>query len=206
MALTAMDESSGQLTAQLTPARAGLYTVSCRYKGELISGSPWELQATPDSAVAHRSSIQGLPPSLVSGKTERIVVVAKDEHGNVTCGGDHVTMESDDCNGRKALQVSDNRDGTYSADLCPLMAGSVTVRVFVHKKLVELPQTLMVVPGEFHALTRISDSPIACRAGEEFSLPLAAADVNGNRLASKTGLKFTATCSQKVRSLERMII
>jgi len=198
MELAALDDLSGQLIAQLMPVSAGTYTVSCRYKGNHISGSPWELQAAPGVAVAYRSLVQGVPSTLVSGKSENVVIIAKDKHGNVTRGGDHVIVDIEDCNGRKSLLVSDNHDGTYSTELSPVTAGSFTLMAFVNNKLVELPKALMVQPGKFHALISVSEKPITCRAGEGFSLSLAAVDVNGNRLSSRTGRTLRADITQKV--------
>jgi len=63
--------------------------------------------------------------------------------------------------------VTDNKDGSHSAQLRAVRAGLLTLSAHVNGELVGLPQTLAVAPGPLAALAPALDLAPHCVAGEQ---------------------------------------
>lgn len=65
------------------------------FGGVQICGSPWLLAVQPGRAKASHCILTGLPPALIAGQAQELVVLASDSHGNRTEGGDAVSVRLD---------------------------------------------------------------------------------------------------------------
>ena len=61
--------------------------------------------------------------------------------------------------------MTDNGDGTYTAELRPQRLGLVSLSAHVNGELVGLPQTLAVGPGPLASLALAQQQPLHCVAG-----------------------------------------
>lgn len=61
--------------------------------------------------------------------------------------------------------MTDNRDGTYTAQLRPQRSGLISLSAHVNGELVGLPQTLAVGPGPLASLALAQQQPLHSVAG-----------------------------------------
>jgi hypothetical protein len=61
--------------------------------------------------------------------------------------------------------VTDNRNGTYTAQLRLQRSGLVSLSAHVNGELVGLPQTLAIGPGPLASLALAQQQPLHCIAG-----------------------------------------
>ena len=83
------------LTAHYVLRKVGSYSVAVTYTGVHVKGSPWPLQVLAGAGRAAHSSLGGLPSRLTAGQPTRLILVARDEYGNPTAGGDTIVFAVD---------------------------------------------------------------------------------------------------------------
>ncbi len=126
--------SGGSGSCVLTPTTAGLKTLSADYGGSAsfqASSTSASHQVDAFGAVDPASSTATVPDG-VSGGLTTILIVARDQFGNaVGTGGESVTVDITGANPGSAT-VTDNGDGTYTAEYTPAASGSDTITIQVN--------------------------------------------------------------------------
>ena len=84
-----------ELTARFVPRKVGTYFVKVTHNGVHIKDSPWQLTVIADRGRATQSNLFGVPSHFVAGTPVAVKLVAKDVFGNLTSGGDAVTIIAD---------------------------------------------------------------------------------------------------------------
>jgi adhesin/invasin len=115
------EQGSGAYTATYTPQKAGTDQIHVKVLGAELSGS---LTSTVAAGPASAEESQVTLPARVSGfpaPSAHLTIIAFDALGNrITRGGAGFEVRVEDPSGERAPEeLTDNRDGTYSADLNP---------------------------------------------------------------------------------------
>ena len=86
---------SREMTGRYVPRKVGTYSVGVTYKGVHIKNSPWQLTVVPNTGRATRSTLAGLPSRFTAGTPVIVELLARDIFGNLTAGGDSVSILAD---------------------------------------------------------------------------------------------------------------
>lgn len=178
-------DDASQAVVACTPTVAGQYAVSVRYEERHIKGSPWTLHVAPDRGRGLHSRVVQLPDSFTVGLAASVEVVVRDVHGNVSRGGDLVTVEVDNAHegmrvdltsahfprlgatGCTALAVVAGGNGTYTASYQPTRSGLATLRSTVNGETLGSPVTLPLHPAAVASLQLCQQGPWTCDAGRD---------------------------------------
>ncbi|MEX1275436.1 MAG: FG-GAP-like repeat-containing protein [Bacteroidota bacterium] len=171
---------SGVIVADLDgDARFDLATVNSTANSVSI------LRSRIDQFSLTRSTVSLSQPTVVSGSSITVTLQAKDINGsNVTSGGATVAFFTTGAGTSTVTlgSVTDHNDGTYSASVAGILAGSaVSIGASVNGAVVtsSLP-AVSVVPGPAVASNAIIPGGVTIGVNETTDLLLYARDANGN--------------------------
>jgi filamin len=141
------DNEDGTYTVSYTPTKAGEDRIALVLGGEPLRGGPDMCRVRPGAPSAAQTSAS--VEEGVAGEMTAITVTARDAYRNPTPGQlDDLGMSVVGVNEGTPLQVTDNRDGTYTATYTPTIAGTDLIAVSLSGGAIrESPITAAVRPG-----------------------------------------------------------
>lgn len=187
-----VDSGTGVYTAPFTGLVAGTPdTVHASVNGAAVTTPLPLLQVTAGAASPLQSLVTISADSVTSGAFVTVTLAARDSVGNAkTTGGDTVTfgLQGGTSTGTFSA-VTDHGDGTYSATLTGVLAGTLdTVEAVVDgRAVVTARPTVRVLPGPVStatSLVTVADSVAV--AGLADSVSLLARDLAGNAVPDST--------------------
>ncbi|ARD39128.1 hypothetical protein B6E78_06780 [Edwardsiella ictaluri] len=126
------DNHDGTYSAELAGTTAGTASVSARVNGQPFAVSPASVTLTADAPDAAQSTLTAAPATIVANGLAKslLTLTLKDGNGNLI-DGQTVTFSSSLADITFGA-VTDNHDGTYSAELAGTTAGTASVSARVN--------------------------------------------------------------------------
>src|SRR5690606_36949515 len=122
--LTVTDVGNGTYTASFSSTTAGTVTITGKVDGEQLA-SFVEVEVLPGPADAVQSTVETSASSITTDEFATMTATVRDTHGNPRYpGGDAVGLTT--THGTLS-EVTDNGDGTYSANLSATTPGTATI-------------------------------------------------------------------------------
>ena len=182
---TALDAINGVATFDNLSLAAldGTYVVTAVSSQTTLAPVAATLIITAGAAVA-TTSILTAPASVASGSKITVVLQAEDGVSNpLTTGGAAVAFSVVSGTGSGSLgAVTDNHNGSYSASLTGVLAGTVSVRAKLNGVLLTSTASVTVTPGMPAAATSTLTSATSVASGLSIPATLQAVDAAGNNL------------------------
>jgi adhesin/invasin len=126
---------NGSGSCVLTPTTSGGKTLTATYGGDanyLGSGSGGVTHQVDAFGSVDPATSTASVPDGVAGNVTTVVIVTRDQFGNpVGVGGAGVTVDISGANSGTAV-VTDNGDGTYTAEYTPAVSGSDTITIQIN--------------------------------------------------------------------------
>lgn len=182
------DNTNGTYTAALTGVVAGTArAITATVNGTAVTTTQPTVTVTPGPASATTSVVTLSGSTIPSGSNLTITLQAKDAADNtVTSGGATVAFALGVSGGSTGTvgSVTDNANGTYTATLTGLIAGSArAITATINAAVVSTTQpTFTVTPGPASAATSeiSASSPTYLESGTSMTVTLVTKDAAGN--------------------------
>ncbi|PRP88073.1 hypothetical protein PROFUN_04164 [Planoprotostelium fungivorum] len=128
------DNGDGTYTGNYEASALGPHKVHVNLEDKAVAQSPYHVQVKELSdPTKTKVSGPGVEPSIPEGVPTHILIEAVSPKGQpIQTGGDHFTVKVKGPNGEQDAKVSDNGDGTYTAEYTPEGKGATTVEVHNH--------------------------------------------------------------------------
>ncbi len=187
------DVGAGIYTATFTGVLRGTAKqITATINGSTISSTLQTITVTPGAISTATSTISVSPLTVVSGSNASLTLTARDAAGNVlTTGGSTITFGASGGTSTGTIgAVTDNNNGTYSAEFTGVDAGTATaISAQIESVSVATTSPLVtVVPGAFDEnMSYVTVSHPTVIAGEQLTFTLQAVDAAGNKLTTGGG-------------------
>jgi serine/threonine protein kinase len=173
------DRNDGTYVASYTPTKTGTDYISLTLPGdEVVGGGEYKSEVEP-GAPSTKQTTAVFPDGIV-GMLTRVSVTVRDTYRNRVPAGDKIQLKLEGANQENSLQVTDHRDGTFTATYTPTASGEDRLIVLVEGEIIaegELEATVHAGPGASdRALVEVDDG--VC--GEETLVLITARDEFGN--------------------------
>jgi adhesin/invasin len=181
------DNGNGTYTATLTGSTVGTNTITATVGGSAVTSTAPTVTvvAPPDPT---QSLVDVAPSSIASGGTAFVTLTALDSTGSqVPVGGSTVVFSLGNGTAQGTFgTVTDNGDGTYSANFTGTIAGTNTITATIGGQAVTTTApTITVTPGTASpAQSTVTAVPTSIPSGSTSTVKLTAKDSGGNQLAS----------------------
>jgi hypothetical protein len=187
------DNDDGTYTATYTPSTAGTDTVAISLNGDAITDSPFT--SVVSSGSADPAQTTATVPDGTAGSPTIVTVQARDANGNdLATGGDNVVVTVTGANNATPA-VTDNTDGTYTAQYTPSVAGTDNVAITLNGTAISgSPYTSTVSPGTGNVLSITTQASPSAQSGVVFAQQPTIQIVDGlGNPVSQAGVTVTAT-------------
>lgn len=185
--LQVTDNQDGTFVATYTPTTAGRDEIEITVGGKRVGGGTFTSIVKPGPP-SLRQTTASFPPGTV-GNLTTIVVTLRDTYKNQVAGHKTLRLALEGANAGTPLQVTDNRDGTYTATYVPTIAGTDSVRIYVDEEEIgDSPVSAAVSAGRA-ASDRTAALVPDGRAGEPTTITVTARDAYGNPLTDRQGVE-----------------
>jgi len=119
-----LDNGDGTYIVTYTPADIGRYTVTVKYGGQNVPGSPFSVQTSPTGDAGKVKILDGIRTTIPVGEECVINInTAEAGYGNITCHIRSTTGSDVD------IDIVDNGDGTVSMLYTPRLPGAYTLNI-----------------------------------------------------------------------------
>ncbi len=130
------DNDDGTYTVSYTPTRVGDDTVTITLPGgENVGGGEFKCTVAPGDPDSKQTTVN-FPDGIV-GMLTRVSVTVRDKYRNRVPAGDRVKLTLEGANELTALQVTDHRDGTFTATYTPTTSGDDRLVVTIDDKVID---------------------------------------------------------------------
>ncbi|WP_395756041.1 Ig-like domain-containing protein [Edwardsiella ictaluri] len=184
------DNHDGTYSAELAGTTAGAAAVSAQVNGQPFAVSPASVTLTADAPDAAQSTLTAAPTTIVANGLAKslLTLTLKDGNGNPV-DGQTVTFSSTLANTTFG-SVTDNHDGTYSAELAGTKVGTTSIGVQVGGVTFAVaPVTILLTPGPVSATSSLlssSTNTILSDGTQTATLTYIARDTYGNAIDNLT--------------------
>ncbi|NUP98972.1 MAG: Ig-like domain-containing protein, partial [Armatimonadetes bacterium] len=175
---TVVDNTDGTYTATYTPTASGVDQVAISLGGTALTGSPFPSTVAGGATVPGQSTAN--VPNGTVGTPTVITVQARDSEGNArTVGGDEVVVTVSGSN-TASPTVTDNGNGTYTAQYTPASPGTDQVAITLNGGAVSgSPFTSLVMANASSGAQSTATVPDGT-AGALTTIIIQARDAEGN--------------------------
>jgi hypothetical protein len=144
------DNKDGTYDVDYQPKGSGDFSLDVTLGGAHIKDAPFKVKVDPGKAVAGNTVAEGNGlKQVVAGETGKFVVTTKDHNGNVLLvGGNNINATFKNAKESVAVDVKDNKNGTYDASYVPKVVGEYKLTVnLAADGIKDSPFTVQVVPA-----------------------------------------------------------
>ncbi|PVZ87889.1 invasin [Serratia sp. S1B] len=203
---TPIDHGDGTYTALLTGTTAGKADITIKVGGAAFAVNAASVTLTADSSTlsASKSVLAVSPPSIVANgtQTSTLTLTLNDANGNGV-SGQTVAFVSDLANS-KVDTVTDNGNGTYTATLSGITAGTAHITVTVGGNSFAVNTASVTLTADSSNLSTsksalaVSDDSIVANGTQTSTLTLTLNDANGNAVSGQTVAFVSDLANSKV--------
>ena len=175
----ATDNKDGTYTVSYTPTKVGVDAITVNLPGgEAVGGG--EFKTTVSAGNPNTKQTTAIFPDGIVGMLTRVSVTVRDSYRNRVPAGDRVELKLEGANQETPLQVTDHRDGTFTATYTPTASGEDRLVVTIDDEVIDEGAMMAVVhagPGSSdRALVEVGDGT----CGQETAISITARDEFGN--------------------------
>ncbi len=194
------DNEDGTYTAEITSTTAGDAIITARIAGAVVTNTA-TVSFIPGEVSLTTSTLIATPKTVLSNGTSysTITLQTKDAYGNNLVTGDlAVTMTA--TNSATLSAVTDNEDGTYTADITSTTAGDAIITAKIAGAVVTNTATVSFIASigdvsvATSTLVAADPATIVADGKTQSSITLQAKDAYGENLTT-TGLAVTMTAT-----------
>jgi hypothetical protein len=187
MAVETDDLADGTYALRCTAKQVGTHFLFVDVNGSALASSPFEMQVLAGSADASTSRLSVLDThTMVAGELVRLVLEARDKHGNKRAvGGDDVTFEVDGMSELR-MQTTDSGNGTYLLSFVSSKACTHSIRASINGQVLPDAVEVDVQPASTHAAHCSAEGEAVNRAvaGQTSKFVVRTTDHLGNKRQS----------------------
>jgi adhesin/invasin len=179
------DNGNGTYSAVVTGVLAGTVTLKATLGGAAVPSTA-AVTVSASTVASPATSTVSAPASIASGSPVQVTLQAKDAAGNpLSAGGAAVAFSVQSGTGTATVSAAtDKGNGSYTATLSGVLAGTVTVRATLNGTSVTSTAAVTVTPGAASPSTSTITAPGQFPLGTSFSVTVNTKDAAGNPLTT----------------------